>query len=122
MVWPLSALPLKYHLMFYFWPPTPVMEFSKALLLDNTIPTLRAHLCLLGGTALIFGFGVAVFWRMHDKIADALATGSNLLVGPDLGCLLHLAGRMERQNQPMKVRHVAEVLADMSDKPALGEP
>jgi L-lactate dehydrogenase complex protein LldE len=65
----------------------------------------------------------AISERMaDDKIADAAATGSDLLVGPDLGCLLHLAGRMERENKPMKVRHIAEVLADMNDTPALGEP
>ena len=56
-----------------------------------------------------------------DKIADIRSTGAELLVGPDLGCLLHLAGRMERQGNPVKVRHIAEVLADMHD-PALGEP
>lgn len=57
----------------------------------------------------------------NDKIADIRSTGAGLLVGPDLGCLLHLAGRMERQGQAIKVRHIAEVLADMHD-PALGEP
>jgi len=45
-----------------------------------------------------------------------------LLVGGDLGCLLHLAGRAEREGKTLRVRHVAEVLADMSDAPALGEP
>ena len=56
-----------------------------------------------------------------DKITDIRSTGAELLVGPDLGCLLHLAGRMERQGNSVKVRHIAEVLADMHD-PALGEP
>jgi L-lactate dehydrogenase complex protein LldE len=56
-----------------------------------------------------------------DKIADARVTGADMLIGGDLGCLLHLAGRMERQGEPMRVRHVAEVLAGMSDTPALGE-
>lgn len=56
-----------------------------------------------------------------DKISDIQSTGAEFLIGPDLGCLLHLAGRMERQGKPIKVRHVAEVLADMHD-PALGEP
>jgi len=56
-----------------------------------------------------------------DKIADAKTTGAKTLTGGDLGCLLHLAGRMERQGNPLKVRHVAEILADMSDTPALGE-
>jgi L-lactate dehydrogenase complex protein LldE len=55
-----------------------------------------------------------------DKIADARATGADTLIGGDLGCLLHLAGRMERQSNALHVRHVAEVLAD-SGGPALGE-
>jgi len=50
-----------------------------------------------------------------DKIADAQGSGAELLIGPDLGCLLHLAGRMERQGKPMHVRHVAEVLAGVAD-------
>jgi L-lactate dehydrogenase complex protein LldE len=56
-----------------------------------------------------------------DKIADVCATEAEMLIGGDLGCLLHLAGRMERQGKSVKVRHVAEVLADMDD-PAVGEP
>jgi L-lactate dehydrogenase complex protein LldE len=54
-----------------------------------------------------------------DKIADACASGADTLIGGDLGCLLHLAGRMKRQGKTMRVRHAAEVLADMSDEPAL---
>ncbi|MBV9991994.1 MAG: (Fe-S)-binding protein [Alphaproteobacteria bacterium] len=46
-----------------------------------------------------------------DKIADARATGAEMLIGGDLGCLLHLEGRMRRQGEPLVVRHVAEVLA-----------
>lgn len=57
-----------------------------------------------------------------DKIADARTTGADVLTGGDLGCLLHLAGRMERTGTRLRVRHVAEILAGMSDKPALGEP
>jgi L-lactate dehydrogenase complex protein LldE len=56
-----------------------------------------------------------------DKIADAQQTGAETLVGGDLGCLLHLAGRMERQGKSLRVRHIAEVLANMATEPALGE-
>lgn len=56
-----------------------------------------------------------------DKIADAAATGADILTSVDLGCLLHLAGRMERDGKAMRVRHAAEILAGMSDTPALGE-
>jgi L-lactate dehydrogenase complex protein LldE len=56
-----------------------------------------------------------------DKIADARSTGAETLASADLGCLLHLAGRMERQGRTMHVRHIAEILADMSGAAALGE-
>jgi L-lactate dehydrogenase complex protein LldE len=55
-----------------------------------------------------------------DKIADAQSTGAGMMLGGDLGCLLHLKGRMQRRGIAMRVRHVAEVLAGM-DEPALGE-
>ena len=55
----------------------------------------------------------AISERMaDDKIADATATGADMLIGGDLGCLLHLEGRMQRQGKAMRVRNVAEVLAD----------
>jgi L-lactate dehydrogenase complex protein LldE len=61
--------------------------------------------------------------RMADqKIVDAQATGADVIVGADLGCLLHLKGRMQRKGINMGVRHVAEVLAGMVGEPALGEP
>ncbi|MBV9903690.1 MAG: (Fe-S)-binding protein [Alphaproteobacteria bacterium] len=57
----------------------------------------------------------------NDKLADAAATGAQTLVGGDLGCLLHLAGRAKRDGIAIEVRHAAEVLADMGAEPALGE-
>jgi L-lactate dehydrogenase complex protein LldE len=57
-----------------------------------------------------------------DKLEDAQSTGADLMLGGDLGCLLHLKGRMQRKGVNMRVRHVAEVLAGMADEPALGEP
>jgi L-lactate dehydrogenase complex protein LldE len=56
-----------------------------------------------------------------DKIADALGTGADMLVGGDLGCLLHLSGRMARRGDKLAVRHAAEVMAGFASKPAIGE-
>ncbi|MBI5164333.1 MAG: (Fe-S)-binding protein [Magnetospirillum sp.] len=56
-----------------------------------------------------------------DKAADAVASGAGTVVGGDLGCLLNIAGKLKRQGLPLAVRHVAEVLADMADGPAIGE-
>jgi L-lactate dehydrogenase complex protein LldE len=56
-----------------------------------------------------------------DKIADAKAGGADMILAGDLGCLLHLAGRLSRKGESLRVRHAAEVLAGMADGPAIGE-
>lgn len=56
-----------------------------------------------------------------DKIADAKANGANMILAGDLGCLLHLAGRLSRKGEAMSVRHAAEVLAGMGDSAPIGE-
>jgi len=44
-------------------------------------------------------------------------------LGGDLGCLMNVAGRLQRRGSGVKVRHVAEVLAGMTDDaPPIGEP
>ncbi len=54
-----------------------------------------------------------------DKLACVAATGADTLLGGDLGCLLHLAGRLKRCGSLVKVFHTAEVLAGMADGPAI---
>jgi len=49
------------------------------------------------------------------KIRSVEASGAPCLLSGDLGCLLHLAGRLAREGKKIEVRHVAEVLADMTD-------
>jgi len=61
--------------------------------------------------------------KMVDaKINDILATGADTVLAGDLGCLLNIAGRLQRRGLPVRVRHTAEVLADMTSAPAIGEP
>jgi L-lactate dehydrogenase complex protein LldE len=56
------------------------------------------------------------------KCADAGATGATLLVGGDLGCLLHMAGRLSRDGAPVACRHIAELLAPQPGLPPLARP
>lgn len=53
-----------------------------------------------------------------DKVADVAASGAELLLAGDLGCLLNMAGKITREGRPVAVRHVAEVLAGMADEVA----
>lgn len=55
-----------------------------------------------------------------DKIADILSTGADHLLAGDLGCLMNIAGKLQRQGHKIAVRHVAEALVGDSATPALG--
>ena len=58
-----------------------------------------------------------------DKVADIAATGARCVLAGDLGCLLQIAGKLTRAGSRVEARHVAEVLADMTDTvPPLGAP
>ncbi len=56
-----------------------------------------------------------------DKTANIAESGADLLLAGDLGCLLNMAGKLSREGRPVKARHVVEVLAGMTDGPAIGE-
>ena len=57
-----------------------------------------------------------------DKTADIAASGADTVLAGDLGCLLNIAGKLQREGRPVRARHVAEVLAGMTDRAAIGEP
>ncbi len=74
------------------------------------------------------GFGGTFAVKYSDisgSIVDAkaknveTAQASTLLAG-DLGCLMNMAGKLSRDGKPIAVRHVAEVLAGMTDEPPIG--
>ena len=60
---------------------------------------------------------------VSDKATDIAATGVEAVLAGDLGCLLNMAGKLYRQGRHVEVRHVAEVLAGMTDGvPPIGAP
>ena len=58
---------------------------------------------------------------VSDKIEGIVATGAGTLLGGDMGCLLNMSGRLKRLNKNVRVFHAAEILAGMTDLPAIGE-
>jgi len=66
------------------------------------------------------GFGGA-FAATHGKISSEIgleklrkvaASGAELLVSGDMGCLMHLNGLIERERLDLRTAHIAEVLAE----------
>jgi L-lactate dehydrogenase complex protein LldE len=52
---------------------------------------------------------------VSDKEADIAATGAEAVLAGDLGCLLNIAGKLHRQGRPVEARHIAEILAGMTE-------
>ncbi len=77
--------------------------------------------CGFGGTFCVKY--PAISTRMvGDKTREIAATGADTLLAGDLGCLLNMAGKLKREGSAVRVRHVAEVLANMTgDLPPIGE-
>ncbi|MFN4274196.1 MAG: (Fe-S)-binding protein [Aliihoeflea sp.] len=74
------------------------------------------------------GFG-GTFCVKYSEISNAIvekkarnieATGADLLLAGDLGCLMNMAGKLKRDGSKVEIRHVAEVLAGMTDTPPIG--
>lgn len=76
--------------------------------------------CGFGGTFCV-KYGEVSTDIVTRKTADINATGADLLLAGDMGCLLNMAGKLKREGSAVQVRHVAEVLAGMTDLPAIGE-
>ena len=59
---------------------------------------------------------------LDAKVQDIADTGAATVLAGDLGCLMHIAGRLARAGAKVEARHVAEVLAGMKDEPAIAAP
>lgn len=79
-------------------------------------------------TDVCCGFG-GTFAVKYGELSDAIVTkkaenieasAARTLLAGDLGCLLNMAGKLQRRGSDIAVRHVAEVLAGMADGPPIG--
>lgn len=53
---------------------------------------------------------------MNSKLDDLEQTGATTVVGGDVSCLMHMEGGLRRRRSGLKVRHIAEVLAEAMDR------
>jgi L-lactate dehydrogenase complex protein LldE len=99
---------------------------AQPRLLLGTVEGLR--LVELEGSDVCCGFG-GTFAVKYGELSDAIVTqkaanidaaGADLLLAGDLGCLMNMAGKLQRQGRTIAVRHVAEVLAGALDEPPIG--
>src|ERR1700755_543739 len=72
IIYPLGILPERFHFYLYVWPPTPVIEFSRAALVAGTMPTTTGHVYLLADAACCLLAGLTIFHRLSPRAAEYL--------------------------------------------------
>jgi lipopolysaccharide transport system permease protein len=72
IIYPLGILPERVHAYLYAWPPTPIILFSRSVLVDGRAPSPLAHALLLLETAAVLGAGAWVYRSRASRVAEDL--------------------------------------------------
>jgi L-lactate dehydrogenase complex protein LldE len=83
----------------------------------ESVPDLRLveiagadQCCGFGGTFAVKNEAVSMAMG-DDKVAAIEASGADVLTAADSSCLMHLGGRLHRRRSPIRVMHLAEIVA-----------
>jgi L-lactate dehydrogenase complex protein LldE len=102
-----------------------VHDQPRALLARLPGATLRdlpeAEVCCGFGGTFCIKYPEISTKMVSDKARHVVETGADTLAAGELGCLMNIAGRLMREGARVRARHVAELLAGMTDGPAIGE-
>jgi L-lactate dehydrogenase complex protein LldE len=77
--------------------------------------------CGFGGTFVV-KYGDISSAIVERKAQNIVESGAPTVLAGDLGCLINIAGKLSRNGSPVAVRHIAEVLAGMTNEPPIGMP
>ena len=72
VIYPIKILPERFHIYLYLWAPTPIIEFSRAVLIRGTLPTLRGDAFLATAVAASLVVGSLMFRRLAPRAAEYL--------------------------------------------------
>src|SRR5262245_2379069 len=72
IIYPIGILPERVHAYLYLWPPTPIILFSRSVLLDGRTPSALAHLLLVGETAIVVAVGALIYRARAPRVAEEL--------------------------------------------------
>ncbi len=67
--------------------------------------------CGFGGTFSVFEEAVSVQMGIN-RINDHKKNGAEVITGVDMSCLMHIQGILKRNNESIKVMHIAEILTN----------
>jgi L-lactate dehydrogenase complex protein LldE len=68
------------------------------------------HCCGFGGSFSVKYPDISAA-LLEDKVKNIAASGAQVVVGGDMGCLLNIEGMLHRKKIPVRVMHIAQLLA-----------
>ncbi|QDV23040.1 (Fe-S)-binding protein [Aureliella helgolandensis] len=66
--------------------------------------------CGFGGTFAVAEEGVSVLMG-KDRVEDHVRAGAEVMTATDASCLMHMDGLIRRNHRPLRIMHIAEILA-----------
>ena len=57
-----------------------------------------------------------------EKMNDVIDTGAEILISADMGCLMNIGGKFNRDGKKIKIMHIAEVLNHEVDEARMDQP
>ena len=76
------------------------------------LPLPEAHLCCgFGGTFSVKMPKISEA-MVAEKAEHVLASGADLLLGIDMGCLMNISGYLEKIKKPVKTMHIIQLLGE----------
>ena len=94
-----------------------VPEFSKIKTILEKIQGIsfaelarKDECCGFGGTFAVTEDAISVAMG-KARLQDHLDSGSEYITGIDLSCMMHMQGIIDREKLPLKIVHVAQILA-----------
>jgi lipopolysaccharide transport system permease protein len=72
IIYPIGVLPERLHVFLYLWPPTPIVLFSRSVLVDNRIPSALAHVLLTVEASAILVIGALIYRWRAPRVAEEL--------------------------------------------------
>jgi lipopolysaccharide transport system permease protein len=72
IIYPIGIMPEQFHFYLYLWPPTPVIQNARSVLVLGAVPSLRAHVLLVAVALVTLGAGTLLFRRYSPRAAEYL--------------------------------------------------
>jgi ABC-type polysaccharide/polyol phosphate export permease len=72
IIYPIGILPERLHVLLYAWPPTPIVIFSRSVLVDGRAPSPLGQALLALEAVVVLMAGVLVYRARAPRVAEEL--------------------------------------------------